>query len=121
MKTKYLLLLSLLFTGYCATAQVKNEKARENKGAKIEATAKTADLEAYKGHYASDENRDGIVIYIQDNKLYGKLPGQPSIAFDHTGNNTFKSGKAGIIITFNKDKKQLALQRKEGTVYLFKK
>jgi hypothetical protein len=121
MKTKYLLLLSLLFTGYCVTAQVKNEKAKENKGDKTETTAKTADFEAYKGHYASDENPDGILIYVQDNKLYGKLPEQPSIAFDHTGNNTFKSENAGMIIIFSKDKKQLALQRKEGTVYLFKK
>jgi hypothetical protein len=121
MKTKYLLLLSLLFTGFCATAQVSKDKIRENKSSKVDASSKVTNYEDYTGHYASAEDPDGIVIFVQENRLVGKIPQQPSVVFEHVGKHMFKSEKAGITITYSNDKKQLALQRKEGSVYLFKK
>jgi len=116
MKAKFLSLLFLLFISHCVTAQVAAQRAT-----KVEPTAKITDLDDYKGHYTSDQDPDGIVFSVQNDKLQGKIENEPTITFEHMGRNIFKSKKAGIIVSFTPDKKQVALQRKEGTAYLFRK
>jgi len=116
MKAKYLPLLLLLLAFQGITAQVKPN----GKGTKVEASTKV-DLEVYKGSYTSEQDPDGILIYVQGDKLMGKVPQQPLITFDHTGKHLFKSEKNGIILEFSADKKQLALKRKDGTLLLTRK
>lgn len=115
MKVKFLSLLFLLFISHCVSAQVAAQRAT-----KVEPNAKITDLNDYKGHYTSNEDPDGIIFSVQNNKLQGKIENEPTITFEHTGRNIFKCEKTGIIVSFTPDKKQVALQRKEGTAYLFR-
>ena len=116
MKATYLALLLLLLAAQGTAAQAKKKRT-----AKVEASAKSTDFEQYKGHYASAENTDGILLYVEKSKLMGKIAQQPAMVFEHVGRDMFRCVKTGTAIEFTSDKKQLALKSKEGMEYLFKK
>lgn len=104
MKTKFLSLLFVLFIGHCVTAQTtsKEKAAAEN--------TKQNSFEKLKGNYTSKENPDGILIYVQGDKLMGKTPGQPSFTLEHSNQNSYKASN-GLQVHFVPESKELILQK----------
>ncbi|WP_212005176.1 serine hydrolase [Chitinophaga sp. HK235] len=77
-------------------------------------------LDQFSGNYASTQIPLKLQITKAGNKLYGQATGQSSFPLDAISANTFQFEKAGIVIEFNTEKKQLTLKQR-GQVFLFTK
>jgi D-alanyl-D-alanine carboxypeptidase len=114
MATKLSFIILLCFTMSSVFAQVPAKPI----GA-VSAHEKN-ELEKYQGNYISQETPDGIVIYLNGEKLMCKLPGQPSIVLEATSKNIFKSEKAGVSLEFISEGKKMIISQNNGT-YTFAK
>ena len=81
---------------------------------------KPEELDLYTGQYASTEIPIKIDITMKDDKLFAQGTGQPAFPLEATENNIFKFEQAGIVLEFNKEKKQMLLKQ-GGKEFLFSK
>lgn len=107
MKIKLLSLLFLFLAAPVAMAQKTEKKAV------AQATATTQNYEQLKGNYTSAENPDGVLIYVNGDKLMAKIPQQASMELKHVMQNSYKVEGTDLQLHFIPESKQLILQ-KEG-------
>lgn len=75
----------------------------------------STDLDKYPGVYTSKEIPLKITITKSGNTLVAQATGQPSFELDATAKDTFKFEKAGIVLVFDRDKKEMILKQRGAT------
>lgn len=80
----------------------------------------TAALDLFLGNYSSAQIPLKIAITRKENKLFAQATGQPSFPLEATSANSFQFEKAGLVLEFNTDKKQMTLKQ-AGNEFLYTK
>ncbi|RAJ08314.1 CubicO group peptidase (beta-lactamase class C family) [Chitinophaga skermanii] len=78
------------------------------------------DLDAYVGKYASKQIPITIDITKKEGRLVAQASGQPALLLDATAQNVFTFERAGIIMEFTAEKKEMLLKQ-GGREFLFTK
>lgn len=105
MKIKLLSLLLLFLAAPVAMAQKTEKKAA------AQATTASQSFEQLKGNYNSTENPDGMLIYVNEGKLMGKIPQQPSVELKHVMQNSYKVEGTDLQVHFIPENKEIILQK----------